>query len=216
MDNNFDIDTGIDLDYPMELEQYKESDSEEQIKGDKSIRGVAIISIIVGILVIIAAFGMIGIASKIQGKVEDKKVVGNNLVSGVGSEDVGSEDVGSEMESITPEISIPERVRDSMGEDTGDEPEWVIFKQDDKIEFDKEIEALFTVTSIQHVAKVVNNKNDKIIKSIVKGNISGITGNYEIDIPYDKAKLISDGTVFNVRYKYNMRNDVRIIGEIKY
>ncbi len=201
MDDNFDIDTGIDMD-PMKFDDYEEYSEDNNIQNDKNVMGVALISIVVGVVVIVIAFSLIGVANRFQGREEKTEKIENNII----------DRVESRVETITSKVTIiPEK-----GIDINNANDWVEFKRGEGIELDKEVEALFTVTSIQHMAKVVNEKNDKIIKSIVKGNISGIAGTYEIDIPYEKAELLSDGAVFTIVYRYTMRNGTRVIGEIKY
>jgi predicted negative regulator of RcsB-dependent stress response len=78
------------------------------------------------------------------------------------------------------------------------------------------IDSVFTVTDIKHYAMVSNDSNDKQVKSVVKGNISGLVGTYEMEIPTYMALKVSLGTSFKVSYQIKEQNGYKIIGEIKY
>lgn len=93
---------------------------------------------------------------------------------------------------------------------------WVQVSIDNQINFDSTIESSFTVTNIRHYALVTNKNNDKQLKSLVTGNISGLVGTYEIEIPFDKAQNLSVGAVFEVSYKITELNGYSVISGIKY
>lgn len=93
---------------------------------------------------------------------------------------------------------------------------WVAFTDDSGIVIDTEINSNFTVTSITHLAKVVNDKKDMLVKSIVTGNVSGLVGTYEIEIPYQTAKLLKVGNTFDIKYMISSAEGVKVVGDIKY
>ena len=94
--------------------------------------------------------------------------------------------------------------------------DWVQFGADDVIEFETTITSSFTITEIKHYALVTNSSNDKQLKSVLTGNISGLVGTYEIDIPFEKAQKLVVGTVFEVSYKMKTLNGYSVISSIEY
>ena len=94
--------------------------------------------------------------------------------------------------------------------------DWVQFGTDDVIEFETTLTSSFTITEIKHYALVTNSSNDKQLKSVLKGNISGLVGTYEIEIPFEKAQKLDVGTVFEVSYKMKKLNGYSVISSIEY
>lgn len=78
------------------------------------------------------------------------------------------------------------------------------------------IDSTFTITELHHYALVTNTQNDKQVKSVVKGNISGLVGTYEMEIPTYMALKVSVGTTFSVTYQLKEQNGYKLIGEIRY
>ena len=94
--------------------------------------------------------------------------------------------------------------------------DWVQFGTDDVIEFETTLTSSFTITEIKHYALVTNSSNDKQLKSVLKGNISGLVGTYEIEIPFEKAQKLDVGIVFEVSYKMKKLNGYSVISSIEY
>lgn len=94
--------------------------------------------------------------------------------------------------------------------------DWVQFRADDVIEFETTITSSFTITEIKHYALVTNSSNDKQLKSVLTGNISGLVGTYEIEVPFEKAQKLDVGTVFEVSYKMKKLNGYSVISSIEY
>lgn len=78
------------------------------------------------------------------------------------------------------------------------------------------VESTFTITDLRHYGMVSNTNNDKQIKSVVKGNISGLVGTYEMELPTYKAMKLSVGTSFKITYQLQEQNGYKIIGDIQY
>ena len=81
---------------------------------------------------------------------------------------------------------------------------------------DTYVSAVFTITGINHYAKVVDAANNLEIKSVLTGNISGYQGTYEVEVPYSKGIQLSTGMVFNVKVQVGEFNGKVVIGEIDY
>lgn len=93
---------------------------------------------------------------------------------------------------------------------------WTQFKGDTSIQFEANIESSIVVTDIKHYASISNNNNDRQLKSIVTGSISGIIGTYELEIPYSSAMKLKVGDSFIITYSIGDYNGYKVIGEIKY
>lgn len=73
----------------------------------------------------------------------------------------------------------------------------------------------FTVTSIKAYVKD-SKTGEKTVKAVVTGGISGLSGTYELEIPYSKAEKLAVGDSFSVKYRIAKLNDYTIVGDISY
>ncbi len=73
----------------------------------------------------------------------------------------------------------------------------------------------FTVTDIKHYSKK-SKLSELELKSVVKGSISGLSGTYEIDIPYTNGIGLKVGDVFSIEYRMDTVNDCNIVYDITY
>ena len=116
----------------------------------------------------------------------------------------------------TPNKKISSNTNTAVSNLSTKESGWVQFALDEPIVFETVIKSSFTVTSIKHFARVSNDNNDKQVKSIVTGNISGLVGTYELEIPFDKAQYLSIGSVFEVSYKIIEMNGYAVVSGVEY
>lgn len=98
---------------------------------------------------------------------------------------------------------------------TGEEG-WVQITKDTSISEGIVSDGVFTVTDVVHYAKLANAKNDKQLKSIVSGNISGLVGTFEFEVPFSKAKKLSDGMSFSIKYSISENNGYKVIQVVDY
>ena len=75
---------------------------------------------------------------------------------------------------------------------------------------------MFTVTNIKNYVKVIDSESNLMIKTILKGSLSGFLGMYELEVPYNKGKLLNLGTSFKVKVQVGTYKDRVIIGDIEY
>lgn len=81
---------------------------------------------------------------------------------------------------------------------------------------DNYIDTTFSVTSIKHYVKVLNNEN-YMIKTVLYGALSGFTGTYELELPYSMGSKLSIGSNIKVQVKIGeYTKNILIIDEIKY
>lgn len=84
-----------------------------------------------------------------------------------------------------------------------------------ELAFSNVINGDFTVTSIKAYAKD-SKTGEKTVKAVVTGGISGLSGTYELEIPYSKAEKLAVGDSFSVKYRIAKLNDYTIVGDISY
>lgn len=84
-----------------------------------------------------------------------------------------------------------------------------------ELAFSNIINGDFTVTSIKAYVKD-SKTGEKTVKAVVTGGISGLSGTYELEIPYSKAEKLSVGDSFSVKYRIAKLNDYTIVGDISY
>lgn len=81
---------------------------------------------------------------------------------------------------------------------------------------DEMVEMQFTITDIQHLARVVDTNGNLVVKTKLLGSISGLSGTYELDIPYDKGIKLVVGKSFTIRVQLGTFSDKTVVGNIEY
>lgn len=203
-DDEFDLDTGIDIEEEglsdsLETSGELEFNNNEDSLPVKNPKKVAIIAIIMGLALITICLGLFSLSQHTR----DKDTTNQTNVNTVKTTE---NDIEGNKGNNTNQVSV----------DNTYVNDWVQFELANDMDFNNVIDGEFTVTSIQHFAKVVNSQNDKIVKSILKGNISGLVGTYEVEIPYYKAVKLQLGTLLKIQYRYNVQNGAKVIGEISF
>ena len=205
--DDFSIDFGIDMgDVDLSNELFE---GDNVVEKGKSMALTAIVAIVAGFIIIVIAFGIINIANKVENSknidnIEVEATSGNTIKSN----GVNENSVKNNINNINSQIEKQSNIFDGG---------WVEFKSDgDSVVFEFSSLAVFEVTDIKHFVKTINNKNDKVIKSVAYGSISGLSGTYEVEIPYDKAVLLRNGSEFEIEYRYTIKDGIRIVGEIRY
>lgn len=94
---------------------------------------------------------------------------------------------------------------------------WVEISSTENVTFnDNYTDMTFTVTSIKHYARSVDTNNNLVIKTSLLGSISGLSGTYVLDIPYDKGVRLVVGDSFTVHVQLGTYNNKTVVGEINY
>lgn len=138
-----------------------------------------------------------------------------NLVSGVMNKSPGksnnSESLGVSENNYVEEVNKPNNPTNS------DNSGWVSFNGDNEVDFNGYTELSFTVTSINHFAKVVSN-NNIMVKTVLTGSISGLNGVYEVTVPYDKGSKLYVGATFDISTQLGTTSngDIVVIGDIQF
>lgn len=96
---------------------------------------------------------------------------------------------------------------------------WIKFQsnQDAVVYQSDYVAATFTVTKINHFVNVSDADTDYIqIKSTLSGQIQGLPGTYDIDVPYNLGSKVQVGQSFDVQVLYGTYNGRTVVGEIRY
>lgn len=187
--------SGIDMDEDFDIggtPQINEDESGAELDSRKSILKTAFISIGVGAVIILVALFIFARVGK--GPTEPKSTPTQRPV-----------------QTQTPSNQVVEPPSQATSYNN-----WVEFRSEYDTDFSTVISSTFTVTNIQNFACVVNENNDKIVKSIITGNISGLIGTYEAEIPYDIGRHITLGTTVKCEYSLWAQDGVKVIGGIKF
>ena len=90
---------------------------------------------------------------------------------------------------------------------------WTTIDADKNVDLSSEVSGVFTVTSVKHMAR--SNGNETEVKTIVSGSISGLTGKYELELPYSLARFLTVGNTLKLKYKIGQINGNSIISDLK-
>lgn len=182
-----------------------EVDAGSQDKANKkSIVKTAIIIIVVGIILVVLVF------------------VCMNALKNSGKSKPSNQDTkpsASEHKDVKPDQGNSTVVQTDTpaNNQTSGTLNWMEFGEASGIVFEAEpIKAIYTVTSIKHYASVVDAQETLAVKSVLEGNISGFTGTYSLDVPYDVGHQLSIGNSFAVSVQFGKYNEKRVIGKISY
>lgn len=94
---------------------------------------------------------------------------------------------------------------------------WKTITNKEKVQFNDEYsDMIFTVTNIEHKARAVDTNNNLVVITTIQGSISGLSGTYELNIPYDKGVKLVVGNNFTVHVQLGTYNGKTVVGEIQY
>lgn len=194
--------------------QYQEQNNANEQRG---LKKQSIILIVVGavalILVLIIASG---ISKRSHKQNQNTNSTQNNNTTQVSSnenvDNVMNDDNGGtnqNQQGNTQQNVVTNKVDDDFT--------WTIITANEEVQFNSQYtDSVFTVTNIEHKARVVDTNNNLVIITTLQGSISGLSGTYELDIPYDKGVQLVVGNTFTVHVQLGTYNGKTIVGEIKY
>lgn len=111
----------------------------------------------------------------------------------------------------------PPSQNDNIPQNNTQTNSWSKFSAADNLTFNENyVDSVFTVTSIDHYVKIVDNEKNLMVKTVLTGTLSGFVGTYEIEVPYSKGSLLSIENYFNVEVQIGNFNGKKVVGEIRY
>lgn len=168
---------------------------------------------VVGVIIILGGLMIAGVITRISkgsGKRETAsvKAVAETEASTRGEKESRREEEAKQDTKAESSTEAPVR-RVSLTDGGWDEIEL------SELAFSSVINGDFTVTSIKAYVKD-SKTGEKTVKAVVTGGISGLSGTYELEIPYSKAEKLAVGDSFSVKYRIAKLNDYMIVGDISY
>lgn len=97
---------------------------------------------------------------------------------------------------------------------------WTELNDNTEIDFKDYIKASFTVTDIKHYVRNSSPDGTYIVKTTLTGMISGYSGTYTLDVPYNKGIILATnpdlgiGCTFDVSILIGEYNGKKFIGDI--
>lgn len=210
-----DTNTSIDPDYSFPADDADETKPSPTETGDNP-KKIALIGIGMGLVILIICFALYSgykayQNKKVQEELNKAEYDTYSSVDETGSNYTAKNET-NQMSSNAQKLLNNQNNSVNVSSENSDG--WIKFTSTDGLTFEDSAESSFTITNIEYFAKVVNSQNDKIVKCVLKGNISGLVGTYEIEIPYSESLNLSIGNILNVRYTYHVANNIVILGEI--
>ena len=195
----FDI-SEDDLDSALNGQQ----DDDGETGQKRSVTKTAIIAIIIGIVVLVVILIIAGAVSKSKDNKDNTNSQSNNSVaqsSNSGSTTNGTDNTTGNVGAISEGIATAD--------------DWIKITSNEDVDFSDEYKTLtFMITSVEHFAKRVDAKGDMMIKTKLSGSLSGLSGTYSLDVPYEKGIKLSVGDEFAVKVLIGNYNGKSVIGDI--
>lgn len=182
-----------------------------------NLKKTAIIAAIAGVVIILVVILGAGLLKK-----KDKQ----EEVSSHGVTIVEQQQTVQQVQQPTQQVQVQPNADSIM--QSGNEPEsnktvdvnkkdggWTVIDGNQTIEFNSEYrELMFYITGIEHRAKVEGNS--VVVKTVLTGSLSGMSGTYEMDVPYNKGSQLTEGQEFRVYVLLGNFNGKTVVGDIKY
>lgn len=184
----------------------------------QGLKKQSLIFIAVGIVAIILVFiiaGAINGRSKKEDSVQqvDTSVTQNNQQNN----NVNVDDIMNNSNSSQSQDSQATTKQNIITNKVDNDFTWTLITNNENIQFnDNYSDMTFTVTSIEHKARAVDTNNNLVVITTLQGSISGLSGTYELDIPYNKGVKLVVGNSFTVHVQLGTYNDKTVVGEIQY
>jgi len=173
-------------------------------------RKTAIIAVCVGVVLLL---GVVAIGGKVaKGKNANNTNVANQDIPQVVNNTGGIPQV----QQVDAQNIMDENKPPAIPSTGGTGEYWKQFTGDTSIVFNDEYTTLkFTVTDIDHFAASVDSSSIAV-KTVLTGSLSGMTGRYELVVPYSKGSKLSVGKSFDVNVQIGTYGDKVVVGDISY
>lgn len=182
--------------------------------GNGSTKKTAIIAVIVGLIGIV---GVVIVANMIA-NANKNSIAQNNSESTTVQTTASTSRVAQPVDDIMSsdrEENKPSTQHSDINKYKNDD--WILINANEVVDFDTDYkDMIFLVTDIQHYAKTVDTNGNLVIKTTLTGGLSGLTGSYELDVPYSKGTQLVVGDEFAVRVQFGTYHGKKVIGEIVY
>lgn len=197
-------------------------DSSMDIEGSGNLKKTAIIMAVVGVVIVIGVFCLARVILNKDNK--DPTEQSNTTVTEQATQPVVQQTTVNADELMGSNSSTSNNAVDntnvSDNNGTGiknfNDDYWISINGADQIAFSEPQEVKFHITEINHYIAQADGSDNYVIKSTLRGSISGYGGSFYLDVPYDKGTLLQVGQEFTVYITTGTWNGKTVIGEIKY
>lgn len=208
-DDNSDVfendDFGESLNNLDSQNQFQDSTDEQQ-----GIKKQAIIFIVVGI----AILAVVLIVAVVLGKKSDKK---DNTQIEVQYSNINVDNIMNDGNKNKNQNNQTNNQQNIITNKVDNKFTWTLITDNEKVQFNDEYSDMtFTVTCIEHKARAVDTNNNLVVITSLQGSISGLSGTYELDVPYNKGVKLVVGNSFTVHVQLGTYNGKTVVGEIQY
>ena len=218
--DGLEINSGAETGFEAVENDDSQENTDDASSGKKATRKTSMTAIICGVVVIILAVVSVGIFSKVA----DKKVEANKKKNTVDEKGNHVETVVEQPQKVdlggknTSTSQTDSKQNNSSETKTDSNNGWIEFSTDDSITFkDERVALTFTITKVSNYVKIVDSNSNLMVKSVLTGALSGLSGTYEIEVPYSIASKVNPGDFFDVTVEIG--TDTRgktVVGEILY
>ncbi len=211
------IDSGNDDGADYSSLQFTDGTSQDNNNDNKKTAKFAIIA---GVSIIAVLIIALGIAGRIR---SNRNNINNNYTNqqNVQTQQNTNQQVVQQQQNTTQQTPVQNmNVNNIMQqgvpqEQSSSKDGWKEITDKEQVEFNVEpTDLTFTVTGIKHYAKV--SDNIVLIETRLTGSLSGVSGTYEIKVPYDKGIKLAIGNEFTVHVQLGNFNGKTVIGEVRY
>ena len=193
-------------------------DQQDALVEQQGLKKQSLIFIAVGIVAIILVFiiaGAINGRSKKEDTVQQENTnVAQNTQQ---NSNVNVDDIMSDGNNSSDQASQETNKQNVITNKVDNDFTWTLITDNENIQFnEKYSDMTFTVTGIEHKARAVDTNNNLVVISTLQGSISGLSGTYELDVPYNKGAKLVVGNSFTVHVQLGTYNGKTVVGEIQY
>lgn len=186
-------------------------DTEEEVAEDngdtKSVSKAGAIVAVIGVVLIL---GIVILATQVKGCVSGDKTTQQTQTTVVKkSSSSGSSSSSQSSQQPTKVVQVVENKPTVVADWT----ELLDSTADVKFQ-DEYKELTFVVLEIHHYARKTSDSTLGL-KTTITGSLSGLSGTYEMDIPYNKGIKLRVGTEFTVKVQIGEYNGKTVVGEIR-
>ena len=212
LDDDNELDDGFDLDLDFGDDNETDHENENELSGfdsnepdeprppvDKKRR---LIIGGIGLAIVIVVFTVAGLVKASREK--GGEVVYENETIAVNPSD-------SQVKTV--ETPVQQPIQQPVQQQVQYNDGWTVIDADKNVDLSSEVSGVFTVTAVKHMAR--SNGSETEVKTIVSGSISGLTGKYELELPYSLARFLTVGNTLKLKYKIGQINGNSIISDLK-
>lgn len=202
VDSNDSLEDGYSSFESSNIEQI---DNVELSDTSSTNKRVVIFASIIGFGLILVGLGGSNMLSNIKNKLDSRKEV----VQTIDKEVVQKEEISNSQISIN-DVTNDYNSNIIKREENG----WVECTISDYVSPNEPIQSIFTVSDIRTFFKKENVNDTPSIKYILKGNISGLVGIFEIEVGYSIGSRLTLGQQLNILYSTIVINNQNIVSEL--